>query len=109
MHHHLDHLADFNADIYAISVDEPGELKLLSDAIKKEYPRTDNLEITFLSDPQFELIGHMNMKNVDVAHRGYGLLDQTGQPVFVQINDHFGEEFDQTADRIHKELEKLQK
>lgn len=106
LHKHLDHLSDLDADIYAISKDQPDELKLLSDAIKKEYPRTDDREIIFLSDPQFQLIGHMNMKNEDVAHRGYGMLGETGQPVFVQINDHFGEEMDQTAERIREEYQK---
>ncbi|RXT15443.1 hypothetical protein EIZ39_04400 [Ammoniphilus sp. CFH 90114] len=109
LHTHLEQLDPLDVNLFAISKDSPNELKRLSDAMKESYPRDDEREIIFLSDPSFELIEAMNMRDGDTAYRGYGLLDQKGETVFVQIDDHFGEELDKTILRITEELKKVQR
>lgn len=108
MHENLEKLEPFQGKIYAISKDNPNELKQLSDAIKEQYPRDDELEITFLSDPKLQLIEYMNMKNEDTAYRGFGMLDPEGKTLFVHINDHWGEELDQTIEKMNEEYAKWQ-
>ena len=96
-------------NLYAISKDSPQELKALSDALNDEYPREDHRTITFLSDPELQLIQHMDMKNEDQAFRGFGLLTKSGEVVFVEKNDHWGEELDQSLEKISQEYKKIQK
>jgi hypothetical protein len=49
----------------------------------------------------------MEMKNGDVAYRGYGMLDQDGKVVFKSVNDHWGEQIDKTVEEIKNEYNKL--
>ncbi|MEQ6388483.1 redoxin domain-containing protein [Bacillaceae bacterium S4-13-58] len=107
LQNNLDRFEDLDVDLYAISKDKPDELLYLKEAIEEQYPREDDLSITFLSDPDFDLIGHMDMRNGDVAYRGYGLLDKNGALVFKEVNDHWGEEMDQTEEKIREEYEKI--
>ena len=50
----------------------------------------------------------MNMRNGDVAYRGYALMDEKGNLVFKTVNDHYGEEIEQTIKEIKEEYLKLQ-
>lgn len=109
LNNHLEQLDTLDAEVYAISKDHPNELKQLSEAIKEKYPRDDQKEIRFLSDPEFELIESMKMRDGDTAYRGYGLLDQNGETVFVQIDDHWGENWEKTVSRITEEMKKVQR
>lgn len=104
LHENLERFDQFDVNLYSISKDKPEELKQLSDALKEEYPREDGRTVTFLSDPDFQLIEHMDMRNEDTAYRGFGVLDPTGEKVFVHINDHWGEELEQTIEKIKEEL-----
>ena len=104
LNNQLEKLDALDAEVYAISKDRPNELKQLADALKEKYPRDDQREITFLSDPDFELIEAMDMRDGDTAYRGYGLLDQNGETVFVQIDDHWGEKMAETTARITEEM-----
>ena len=109
MHQNLEKFDQFDVHLYAISKDRPNELKVLSDALKKEFPRNDDREITFISDPNFELIEYMDMRNEEVAYRGYGILNTNGEKVFAEINNYWGEELDQTIERIKEEYNKMNK
>lgn len=109
MHQQLELFDDIDASIYAISVDTPENLKELSDAIKEAYPRDDEKEITFISDPELELIDFMNMKNGEIAYRGYGILNNDGQVVFSNVNDNWGEQMEDTLEKIQKNYEKINK
>ena len=60
-----------------------------------------------LSDPEFQLIEQMNMRNGDVAYRGYALMDEKGNLVFKTVNDHYGEEIDQTIKEIKGRILKI--
>lgn len=109
LNNQLEQLDALDAEVYAISKDGPNELKQLAEAIKEKYPRDHQKAITFLSDPEFELIEAMEMRNGDTAYRGYGLLDQNGETVFVQIDDHWGEKMEETTARITEEMKKVQR
>ena len=50
----------------------------------------------------------MGMKNGDVAYRGYGMIDKDGKVIFNTKNDHWGEQFEHTVEKIKKEYNKLQ-
>ncbi len=63
----------------------------------------------FLSDPEFKLINHLDMKGENVAKRGYALIDKNGKVIFTEVNDHWGEQIDQTSKQILKEYKKLEK
>ena len=90
--------------MYIVSKDTPGELSLLHDAIVEDL----GTSLPLLSDPEFQLIQEMNMRNGDVAYRGYALMDEKGNLVFKTVNDHYGEEIDQTIKEIKEEYLKLQ-
>lgn len=104
MQRNLEQFDQFDVNVYAISKDAPNDLKQLSDALKQDYPRVDGRALMFLSDPDFQLIEHMDMRNGDTAYRGFGVLDKTGEKVFAHINDHWGEELNQTIEKVKEEL-----
>lgn len=85
--------------MYVISHDLPEEQALLHEALTKEV----GTSLPFISDPEFQLIDHMGMKNGDTSYRGYALIDEKGNVVFKTVNDHYGEEIDQTIKEIKEE------
>jgi alkyl hydroperoxide reductase subunit AhpC len=105
LHEQLSTLSDFDAEIYAVSHDQPEELLSLSQALEERFDET----VTFLSDPQFELIKHMDMynENGNTAYRGYGIITANGSPVFHTVNDHWGEEFEKSFSEIEEEFSNI--
>lgn len=89
--------------MYVISKDSPEEHLQLYKELESNYGKSLN----FISDPDLELIDFMGMKNGDVAYRGYAMIDQEGKVIFNTINDHWGEQIDQTVEEITKEYKKL--
>lgn len=89
--------------MYIISNDSPEQQRELYNALKERY----GYSLPFVSDPKFELVDQFNMKNGDVAFRGYGMLDQEGNILFKTVNDHWGEEFDQTVREIKEKYNKI--
>ncbi len=104
MHENLDELDDIDANKYVISNDTPEHQAELHDALEEEY----GTSIDFISDPDLELVDHMDMKNGDTAYRGYALMDEEGTVIFNTINDHWGEEFDKTIKEIKDEYKNIQ-
>ncbi|MBD7963276.1 redoxin domain-containing protein [Fictibacillus sp. Sa2CUA10] len=92
---------DMDVNIYAVSSDTVEHLSFLHKEMKPAFP--------FLSDPEFKLIDHLDMKGDSVAKRGYALIDKEGKVIVTKVNDHWGEEIDQTSKQIHKEYKKLEK
>ncbi len=105
MHENLNKLEDLDVPMYILSNDKPEEQLELYNAIKKEFGES----LPFVSDPDLKLAEKFNMKNGDAAFRGYGLLDTEGNVVFNTINDHWGEEIDNTVEEIKKEYNELEK
>ena len=104
LHKNLSELEDLDIPMYIVSKDTPGELSLLHDAIVEDL----GTSLPLLSDPELQLIQEMNMRNGDVAYRGYALMDEKGNLVFKTVNDHYGEEIEQTIKEIKEEYLKLQ-
>jgi alkyl hydroperoxide reductase subunit AhpC len=100
LHENIDKFKELGVDMYVVSADQPSEQKELYTAITERY----GYSVPFISDPELTLIEKMDMKNEDVAYRGYGLLDQNGKVIFQSINDHWGEQIDTTLEEIQKEL-----
>lgn len=100
----MSELEELDIPMYIVSKDTPGELSLLHDAIVEDL----GTSLPLLSDPEFQLIQEMNMRNGDVAYRGYALMDEKGNLVFKTVNDHYGEEIEQTIKEIKEEYLKLQ-
>jgi alkyl hydroperoxide reductase subunit AhpC len=103
LHENLDKLEGMDVETYVISKDLPEEQQLLYKELENNYGRS----LTFVSDPNLELIDFMGMKNGDVAYRGYAMIDQHGKVIFKTINDHWGEQIDSTVEEIKKEYKKL--
>ena len=103
MHQNLDELEELGIPMYVISNDSPGEQAQLHDALIKEVGRS----LPFISDEEFQLIDHLGMKNGDSSYRGYALMDEKGNTVFKRVNDHYGEEIDQTIEEIKEEYSAL--
>ena len=82
--------------MYAVSKDKPEELKLLHDELEKAFGKS----IPFISDPELTLIDGVDMKNGDVAYRGYALIAPDGKVVLKQVNDNWGTELDKTVKDI---------
>ena len=99
----MSELEELDIPMYIVSKDTPGELSLLHDAIVEDI----GTSLPLLSDPEFQLIQEMNMRNGDVAYRGYALMDEKGNLVFKTVNDHYGEEIEQTIKEIKEEYLKL--
>jgi peroxiredoxin len=89
-----------DVNIYAVSSDTIDHLSVLHQEMKPPFP--------FLSDPEFKLIDHLDMRGDSVAKRGYALIDQKGKVVFTEVNDHWGEQIDKTSEQIHKEYKALE-
>ena len=89
--------------MYIISKDLPDE----QNGLYKELEANFGQSIPFVSDPKLELIDVMDMKNGDVAYRGYAMMDKDGKVIFNTINDHWGEQIDNTVDEIKKEYNNL--
>ena len=92
-----------DVEMYVISKDTPEEQLQLYKELEGIYGQS----LPFVSDPDLELIDFMDMKNGDVAHRGYAMIDQDGKVIFNTINDHWGEQIDKTVDEIKKEYKDL--
>lgn len=99
MHENLDQLKNLDVNMYIISKDTPEQQRELYEALGEKYGKS----LPFTSDPDLEMIDHFDMKNGDVAYRGYGLLDEKGTVIFQTVNDHWGEQFDQTVKEIKDE------
>lgn len=99
MHENLDQLKDLDVNMYIISKDTPEQQRELYDALAGKCGKS----LSFISDPDLKMIEHFDMKNGDVAYRGYGLLDEKGNVIFQTVNDHWGEQFDQTVKEIKEE------
>jgi peroxiredoxin len=90
-----------DVNIYAVSSDTVEHLSVLHQEMQPPFP--------FLSDPEFKLIDHLDMKGEGVAKRGYALVDNKGKVIFTKVNDHWGEQIDQTSKQIHEEYKKMEK
>lgn len=90
-----------DVNIYAVSSDSVENLAALHQEMQPPFP--------FLSDPDFKLIEHLDMRNDAVAYRGYALVDKKGKVIFTQVNDHWGEQIDQTSEQIHEEYKNMKK
>jgi alkyl hydroperoxide reductase subunit AhpC len=105
LHQNLEELGDMDVNMYIISNDLPEQQLELYNALEKEFGKS----ISFVSDPNLEIAELFEMKNGEVAYRGYGMLDTEGNVVFKTINDHWGEEFDKSKEEIIEEYNKLNK
>jgi alkyl hydroperoxide reductase subunit AhpC len=105
LHENLEKFKGLDVEMYTISADEPSQQKELFLALEERYGEE---VVPFISDPELTLIEKMDMKNNEVAYRGYGLIDQDGTVVFSTINDHWGEQMDDTFEEITKELKAIQ-
>ena len=94
---------DMDMEMYIISIDKPEQQKELYTQLKDYF----GTSLPFISDPEMKLIDRFGMKNGDVAYRGYGILDQNGKIVFKKVNDHWGEQIEQTVQDIEKEYKKI--
>ncbi|MRG86112.1 hypothetical protein GH754_07215 [Salinibacillus xinjiangensis] len=105
LHKNLDKLKalDLDVDTYIISSDSPEEQEMLYNEIERVLGES----LPIISDPDLNMIDHMGMKNGQVAHRGYGLLDENGNVVFQTKNDHWGEEIEQTLSEIKEEYQNM--
>ena len=74
LHENIDKLAGMDVEMYVLSKDLPEEQLQLYKELEGIYGKS----LSFVSDPDLELIDFMGMKNGDVAYRGYGMLDQDG-------------------------------
>ena len=89
--------------MYIISGDTAEEQALLHEALIKDV----GTSLPFISDPELQLVDHLGMKNGDTSYRGYALMDEKGNVVFKTVNDHYGEEIDETIKEIKEEYSKL--
>lgn len=103
MHQNLKELEELDIPMYIISGDTSDEQALLHEALIQEV----GTSLPFISDPELELIDHMGMKNGDTSYRGYALMDEEGNVVFKTVNDHYGEEIDQTIKEIKEEYNQI--
>lgn len=74
----------------------------MQDQLEKVFDR----RIPFLSDPEFKLIEAVDMRNDDVAYRGYAIIDSEGKVILKKKNDYWGQQFDQTVEDIKEVLKK---
>ncbi|GAE25251.1 hypothetical protein JCM9140_1233 [Halalkalibacter wakoensis JCM 9140] len=91
---------DLDADIYAISTDSPENSKRLKEA--------GNFTYSFLSDPSFEVLEHVQMKNDQLSYRGISILDHEGNYVYHQINDLWGDQIEATRNLIYDQFESIE-
>jgi alkyl hydroperoxide reductase subunit AhpC len=103
LHENLEKLEGLDVAMYIVSKDTPAEQLQLYSELEKYFGKS----VSFVSDPKLELIDSLGMKNGDVANRGYAMIDTDGNVIFNTVNDHWGEQFDQTLAEIEKEYNKL--
>jgi alkyl hydroperoxide reductase subunit AhpC len=103
LHENIGKLEGMDVEMYVLSKDLPEEQLQLYKELESIYGKS----LPFVSDPNLELIDFMDMKNGDVAYRGYGMLDKDGKVVFKTVNDHWGEQIDKTVEEIKEEYNKL--
>jgi len=105
LHENLEQFNELDVNMYIVSNDLPAEQQQLYNGIKEKYGES----VPFISDPEFKIIEPLGMKNneANIAYRGYGMIDTDGTIVFNTINDHWGEEFEKTKQKIFEEYEKL--
>ncbi|MCM3691299.1 peroxiredoxin family protein [Neobacillus niacini] len=103
MHENIGKLEGMDIEMYILSKDLPEEQLQLYKELESIYGKS----LPFVSDPDLKLIDFMDMKNGDVAYRGYAMLDQDGKVVFKSVNDHWGEQIDKTVEEIKNEYNKL--
>ncbi|MCQ6276584.1 redoxin domain-containing protein [Bacillus sp. V3B] len=104
LHNNLEKLEGIDIPMYIVSKDTPDQQFELYHAIEEKF----GTSLPFISDPDFQLIESMGMRNGDVAYRGYGMIDQEGNVVFKTVNDFWGEEIDKTVDEIKAEYRELE-
>ncbi len=92
----LDRFEDVDADIYGISVDSPGH--------HEEFKEAAGITYSFLSDPNQEVIEIVEMSDGDISYRGFSILDENGEKIYSHVNDLFGEQIDDTEERIREAL-----
>ncbi len=97
MQENLHLFEEIDADIYAISVDTPDNHKRLKEAGAFTY--------SFLTDSEFNVLDQVNMKNDEMSYRGVSILDENGTYVYHEINDLWGDQIDQTVERIIEKME----
>lgn len=90
---------DINADIYAISKESSSDSLALKEGLGLSY--------SLLSDPNLEVIEYVKMKNSDLSYRGFSILDKNGHYIHHEINDHWGEQIQETSEKIHELLSEL--
>lgn len=103
MHQNLDVLKDLDVNAYIISGDTPEQQLELYNALVDVYGES----LPFVSDPELEVVDLFDMKNGDVAYRGYGMLDTDGKVVFHVINDNWGAQLSETMEKIKEEYKGL--
>ncbi|TWT00156.1 redoxin domain-containing protein [Planomicrobium sp. CPCC 101079] len=103
LHENIEVLKGLDVNTYIVSGDTPEQQLQLYTALKEKYGES----LPFVSDPDLKIIDLLNMKNGDVAYRGYGMLDTDGTVVFNEANDLWGEELPQTMEKINEEYNKL--
>jgi peroxiredoxin len=100
----FEELENLDMEIYVVSKDQPEQQKVLHDDLEKVFDRS----IPFLSDPEFQVIDAVGMKNneEDVAYRGYVIIDQDGNVILKKKNDYWGQELDQTVKDVKEAIKK---
>lgn len=104
LHENLDQLAGIDAEKYIISNDQPENQLELHTQLEEHFGES----LTFVSDPNLELVDHMDMKNGATAYRGYALIDGDGSLVFNTVNDYWGVQIEDTVKEINEALANLQ-
>jgi alkyl hydroperoxide reductase subunit AhpC len=99
----MDKLAGMDMEMFVISSDSPNELLSLHNQLKETFGSS----LPFISDPKLELIDRMGMKKNGVAYRGFGMIDKAGNIIFSIKDDHWGEQINQTVEKIKEEYHKL--
>lgn len=92
-----------DVNTYIISGDTPEQQFELYNALKDKYGQS----LPFISDPDLKVVELFDMRNGDVAYRGYGMLDRDGNVVFHKANDYWGEQLSDTMEIVQKEYKKL--
>lgn len=99
----MDKLDGMDIEKFVISSDLPNEQLSLHNELKKAF----GYSLPFISDPKLKLSDQMGMKKNGVAYRGFGMIDKAGNVIFSIKNDHWGEQIEQTVEKIKEEYNKL--
>lgn len=81
--------SQFPGEVYAVSTSSDEEHNQLKTQLKLDYP--------LVSDPEFEIIGKVNLIDTHDTHepqslRGFAVMDEAGNVIHSQEIDPFGEE-----------------